>query len=240
MINKIISSISENYAFSFQDLMTYRTILDWKGVSRNIHIPWDDRYIDEFSGLLNFSWDGLAMNPSIKITNNFLHKYHDLIEWDYITDNPSIHWNVELLEEFKDDWAWESKEFCGNTGLSLNTKLPWNEYLIDKYTDRWFWGELSCNPSLPWSKELLNKYYDRWTWDGHFGLWGLSINPSPVVKELLTRYFPEKIDHKYFNKTTENHTQETSRSNPFDTIVMEYVKQYGIKKLICCINITSL
>lgn len=80
MTNKIISSISENYAFSFQDLMTYITILDWKGVSRNIHIPWDDRYIDEFSGLLNFSWDGLAMNPSIKITNNFLHKYHDLIE----------------------------------------------------------------------------------------------------------------------------------------------------------------
>lgn len=231
MTNKIISSISENYAFSFQDLMTYITILDWKGVSRNIHIPWDDRYIDEFSGLLNFSWDGLAMNPSIKITNNFLHKYHDLIEWDYITDNPSIHWNVELLKEFKDDWAWESKEFCGNTGLSLNTKLPWNEYLIDKYADRWFWGELSCNPSLPWSKELLNKYYDRWTWDGHFGLWGLSINPSPVVKELLTRYFPEKIDHKYFNKTTENHTQETSRSNPFDTIVMEYIKQYGIKNL---------
>lgn len=240
MINKIISSISENYAFSFQDLMTYRTILDWKGVSRNIHIPWDDRYIDEFSGLLNFSWDGLVMNPSIKITNNFLHKYHDLIEWDYITDNPSIHWNVELLEEFKDDWAWESKEFCGNTGLSLNTKLPWSEYLIDKYADRWFWGELSCNPSLPWSKELLHKYYDRWTWDGHFGLWGLSINPSPVVKELLTRYFPEKIDHKYFNKTTENHTQETSESNPFDTLVMEYVKQYGLKKLICCINITLL
>ena len=87
---------------------------------------------------------------------------------------------------------------------------------------------------------MLQKYYDRWTWDGHFGLWGLSINPSPVVKELPTRYFPEKIDYKYFNQITENHTQETFELNQFDILVMEYVKQYGLKKLICCINITSL
>ena len=34
--------------------------------------------------------------------------------------------------------------------------------------------------------------------------------------------------------------QETFESNQLNTLVMEYVKQYGLKKLICCINITSL
>jgi len=94
--------------------------------------------------------------------------------------------------------------------LSLNTRLPWDEHLIDKFADRWFWGELSSNPSLPWSKELLLKYYDRWTWDRHFGYWGLSINPSPIVKQLLIKYFPDKIDYEYFNKSTKVQPQEYS------------------------------
>lgn len=210
MIKNIIQSISRHYPFSIEELRKHKHILDWDGISCNKQIQWDDKLIEEFSNLLNFSWDGLAMNPSLQITRDFLHKFYDIIEWEYITDNPSIHWTVELLEEFKDDWAWESIEFCGNVGLSLNTKLPWDENLIDKYADRWFWGELSCNPSLPWSKQLLLKYYDRWTWDGHFGHWGLSINPSPVVKELLMKHFPDKIDHEYFNNSTKVHTEEYS------------------------------
>ncbi len=149
MIKKIISSISCNYPFSIGELRKYKHILDWGCISCNKKIIWNNELIEEFSNHLNFSWDGLAMNPSLHITKDFLLKFHDIIEWDYITDNPSIHWTVELLEEFQNDWAWESKEFCGNMGLSLNTKLPWDEKLIDKFADRWFWGELSCNPSLP-------------------------------------------------------------------------------------------
>lgn len=84
------------------------------------------------------------------------------------------------------------------------------------------------------------KYYDRWTWDGHFGLWGLSINPSPVVKELLLKHFPDKIDYKYFNNSTVVHKEEYIELNHLDALVMEYVKQYGLDKLFCCINITSL
>lgn len=116
-----------------------------------------------------------------------------------LTDNPNIPWSLELIEKYKDECAWESYEFAGNLGLSSNHFLPWSEELLDKYIDRWFWGELSSNPSLPWSFGLIRKYADRWTWDGHYGHWGLSINPSPIVKEILTTYYPERIDRKYCN-----------------------------------------
>lgn len=239
MINKIISSISKNHPFSIEELNSYRELVDWDSISCNTAIPWCDMYIDEFKDKLNFSWNGLAMNPSLPITRDFLIKFHDLFEWTYLTDNPAIPWSIELLEEFKEDWAWECIEFCGNTGLSLNRDLPWSEELIEKFEDKWFWGELSSNPSLPWSKDFLLKYKDRWTWDGHHGNWGLSINPSHVVRDLLTQYFPDRIDYKYFDKPMCFHNENINKE-PLDDILKEYINQYGLKKMMCCINITTL
>ena len=114
-----------------------------------------------------------------------------------LTDNPNIPWTIDLLEKYQDYWAWESYEFAGNYGLSSNIYLPWSIELIEKYKEKWFWGELSSNPSLPWSLELIKRYDNMWTWDGHYGHWGLSMNPSPIVKRILLEDFPERIDKKY-------------------------------------------
>lgn len=82
-------------------------------------------------------------------------------------------------------------------------------------------------------------YKDRWTWDGHHGNWGLSINPSPVVKNLLTQYFPDRIDYGYFDKPICIQDEEVC-NEPLDDMVKEYINQYGLKKMMCCINITTL
>lgn len=239
MINEIISSISQNYSFSLNELKKYEYVLDWNGISQNSQIKWNKTIIDEFSNKLNF--ECLSENHSIPIDRELLIKYRDRWSWQYLTDNPTIRWTIELLEDFKDKWEWESVEFCGNIGLSLNTHLPWTVELIDKFDSKWFWGELSCNPSLPWTKELLLRYYDKWVWDGHFGHWGLSVNPSPIVEQLLIKYFPEKIDYTCFNKEVPIYSIDSPIGiNELDRLVLDYVKEYGLEKLICCINITTL
>lgn len=69
MINKIFSSISKNHPFSIEELNSYMELVDRDSISCNTAIPWCDMYIDEFKDKLNFSWNGLAMNPSLPITN---------------------------------------------------------------------------------------------------------------------------------------------------------------------------
>ncbi|TGX80541.1 hypothetical protein E5358_12875 [Palleniella muris] len=81
MIKKIIQSISTNCSFSIEELKKYKYILDWDSISCNKQIQWTDELIEEFSDYLNFSWDGLAMNPSLPITRDFLAKFRNLIEY---------------------------------------------------------------------------------------------------------------------------------------------------------------
>lgn len=239
MITNIIRSLSENYPFNISELRRHQYILNWMYISRNTQIKWSEEIIDEFIDKL--SWVDLSQNPSIPINKNFFKKFEDRWQWQYLTDNPLIPWSSELLEEYANKWAWEKIEFCGNLGLSLNRYLPWSIELIEKFKDRWFWGELSCNPSLPWSKELILKYKDKWIWGGHYGYCGLSINPSPIVKQLLLEYFPDKIEYEYFDlNDIYDPNWDLRELSQLDKLVLEYTKEYGLEKLICCINITTL
>ena len=99
---------------------------------------------------------------------------------------------------------------------------------------------VKCGESVSF-KELILKYKDKWIWDGHYGLWGLSINPSPIVKQLLLEYFPDKIEYEYFDLNDRYDSTGDSRElSQLDKLVLDYTKEYGLEKLICCINITTL
>ena len=250
MINRIITSLSKYYPFSIEELRVNQFLLDWEAISQNRDIKWNDSIIEEFANKLNFSWDGLGMNPSLPLTRDFIKRFEKLWEWTYLTDNPAIEWSADLIEEFKEDWTWEICEFAGNVGLSLNRHLPWCIDLIDIFKDNWCWPELSCNPSLPWSKDLIERYRDHWEWGSFIDYGGLSNNPSPIVKNLLLKYYPERIDYKHFKP--ESNLTEYSNSfyddicssyktpNEIDSVLLEYCEQYGLSKLINCINITLL
>ena len=192
----VLETICKQFSWTIEQLTIFENYLLWDKISMNQNMIWSENIIDIFCERLDFDW-GLPRNNAILFTPQIIEKYKDKWDWMTLTDNPNIPWSFELIEKFKNEWAWETYEFAGNIGLSLNHYLPWSEELIDKYIDKWFWGELSSNPSLPWSLGLIRKYEDRWTWDGHYGLWGLSINPSPIVKKILTTYYPDRIECKY-------------------------------------------
>ncbi len=195
----VLELICQFYPWKEKQLEQYEGLLSWEYISKNEKIIWSEAIINRHSDKLDFGYWGLPMNNSMFINENIIEKYYDKWDWMILTDNPNIPWSLNLIEKYKEKWSWESYEFAGNIGLSSNRYLPWSEELIDKYKDKWFWGELSSNPSLPWSIELIRKYETLWTWDAHYGLWGLSLNPSPLVKEIMKVYYPERIDHEYFN-----------------------------------------
>lgn len=198
----VLKMICKFYPWQEKQLKQYEDLLSWEFISKNENIIWTEAVINRYSDRLDFGAWGLPMNKSMFFNENIIEKYYDKWDWMILTDNPNIPWSLNLIEKYKEEWAWESYEFAGNIGLSSNRYLPWSEELIDKYKDKWFWGELSSNPSLPWSLNLIRKYEDLWTWDAHYGHWGLSLNPSPLVKEIMKVYYPERIDQEYFDVKT--------------------------------------
>lgn len=192
----VLETICQQYSWNYEQLLQYKSYLLWDKLSMNRNMNWSEQIIDEFCNFLDFR--ALINNNAVLITPYLIEKHFEKWDWTYLADNPNIPWSIELMEKYVDHWSWESIEFAGNLGLSSNPYLPWSEDLLDLFKDKWFWGELSSNPSLPWSLGLIRKYEKLWTWDGHFGLWGLSVNPSPIVRNILLTYYPERIDKKYF------------------------------------------
>lgn len=206
----VLNSLSQFYPWSFKQLMQFQKFLSWEHLSKNEKIKWNLRMIDFFRELLDFGRSGgLSMNRSVPFTLELIDEYREKWDWTYLSDNPNIPWSIQILDKYQDLWAWESYEFAGNIGLSSNIYLPWDEQLIEKFKDKWFWGELSSNPALPWSLDLIKKYESLWTFDGHYGHWGLSVNPSPKVREILQTYYPERIDKEYCKPSLVCYYEET-------------------------------
>ena len=203
-----IDRLSLFYPWSKGELLRYGEYLNWSYISENESIEWNDDLIQSYDTKLFFETSngiypevcGLSANKAVPFTKQLITKYKDKWDWTALTDNPSIHWSEELLNEFHDYWAWEMFEFAGNIGLSRSENLPWSIGLIEKFKDKWFWGELSCNPALPWSSNLLELYKDKWEWGSHYGHGGLSMNPSPIVRNLLLTHHIEMIDWEFFCK----------------------------------------
>lgn len=221
----VLELICQFYPWKEKQLEQYEGLLSWEYISKNEKIIWSEAIINRHSDKLDFGYWGLPMNNSMFINENTIEKYYDKWDWMILTDNPNIPWSLNLIEKYKEKWSWESYEFAGNIGLSSNRYLPWSEELIDKYKDKWFWGELSSNPSLPWSIELIRKYEKLWTWDAHYGHWGLSLNPSPLVKEIMKVYYPERIDHEYFNMKEDLNEDDADADD--DIIISAIVKVFS-------------
>ena len=199
----VLNLVCQFYPWKEKQLKQYEKLLSWKYISKNENMVWTEAIISQHSENLDFGYWGLSMNKSMFFNEKIIDKYYDKWDWMILTDNPNMPWSISLIEKYKEKWAWESYEFAGNIGLSSNRNLPWSEKLIDRYKNRWCWEELSSNPSLPWSLEFVRKYEKMWTWDAHYGYWGMSLNPSPLVKEIMKVYYPERIDYKYYDKETE-------------------------------------
>lgn len=193
----VFHTICRYYPWNTEQLDNFINQLNWNEISINSNIKWSSKLIEKFENKLNFGDYGLTSNESIPFTPELIEKYKNKWDWTFLTDNSQIPWTIDLLEKYQDYWAWESYEFAGNLGLSLNRHLPWSIDILEKFKEKWFWGELSANPALPWNLELIKRFEDLWTWDGHYGYWGLSMNTSPIVKQILLEYYPEKIDKKY-------------------------------------------
>ena len=105
---------------------------------RILKILQDSKSIDSFINHIS------SCHP---LTENFIDKLKNRLNWDYLSSNHAISWTGNLIEKYKDKWNWK----C----LSSNIALPWSLNLIEQYKDKWDWFKISDNDSIPWSLDLI-------------------------------------------------------------------------------------
>ena len=124
--------VSRYYPLSEELIGRYTDFLDWKQLSENETILWNQVLIESFSKYWNWGEDN---------------SYH----WHGLSGSKVLPWGKTLINRFTNYWNWML--------LSHNKTLPWSEALIDYYYDRWHWRELSGNTTLPWSEAFINRYF---------------------------------------------------------------------------------
>lgn len=101
------------------------------------------------------AWENISRNYPLTVKMLMQHSID--LDWKKVSRNSYIHWDVDMLEQFRRSIDWEV--FSGNADNEILS-----EEVIEKFKDKWDWSELSGNPNLPLSYELIDKYIDRWDW----------------------------------------------------------------------------
>lgn len=97
------------------------------------------------------------------LSEKLIEKYKDNLDWGHngLTRNENILWSIELVEKYRNKWAWLS--------VLQNSKWPWDKIDLDKEFKKYYpktetWEVISRSKSLPWSIKFLKKYKEKWNW----------------------------------------------------------------------------
>jgi hypothetical protein len=102
------------------------------------------------------AWENISCNYPLTVKMLMQHSID--LDWKKVSRNSYIHWDVDMLEQFRRSIDWEV--FSGNADNEILS-----EEVIEKFKDNWDWAELSRNHNLPLTYGLIDKYTDRWDWD---------------------------------------------------------------------------
>jgi len=117
----------------------YRDRIDFKALSSNFHIEWDQSLTRNVAERLD--WGIFSCNPALKLTFNFLLHYRD--NW---------HWKNQFKYHRK-YWGW--REDC----LSKNPALLLDPIVMHEFEQELDWRGVGLNHSL-WAREELYLPYD--------------------------------------------------------------------------------
>lgn len=157
--------LSMYYPFSREDIRKYKQKLNWKDLSCNIYIDWDEELLLEFEELWDwgeitltiFGLKGLS-NPSM------VKKYLDkgLLVEALLDINDNIEWSKDMVFEY------------GYQNCFINSKISsffrWdfdkvNEVMSEmkkiEGVEESSFENLSCHVDIEWSDEIIDEYIDQ-------------------------------------------------------------------------------
>lgn len=187
---EFIEGFSYYYPIPEYLLTKYEDVWDWKILSRNRAINWNEGVLEKFKHNWNWKYNGLSNNESIPWSPELLKKFEKNLSWYHlgwqtkIINDPNIlamclpHWDEWRQEHLfttfgakfdKQNHAWVEKNFENWKGLnwkllSSYNGFPWTADFIRRHAEKLDWEELSWNSGLPWSMEFIYEHLNKWDW----------------------------------------------------------------------------
>ena len=198
------------YPLSNDQIVKFKSEVDWFALSRNEHRAWDKEFID--ANIEKWDWESLSANTALPWSIEFLKSFPDRFRGHVQTVNPALPWTKEFLLKYERFWNFSA--------LPLNDGIPWSQELVlhpkiinknlsyvngdDLWTESFLlenanvlpWSFLCSNPYINWSEDLINKLSPYWkkaekvTCDNMVSPWkGLSKNTAvPWNTRLIKKY----------------------------------------------------
>jgi len=165
--------------------------VDWKILSLNEFIPWNDAFIDQYENRWN--WENLSRNKSLCWSDGLLERYIDRWDWSNISLNRGLPWSADLIRKYEKNIHWDVLKVDENGYISKpvstvgwNMDIPWTNEMLIEYSHKLYLDVVAMNTQIPWDFkrfEILCKYG----------------NSTKLVfyNELLRDIFPEIFEEEH-------------------------------------------
>lgn len=178
------------------------------GDKLEIYIEDLDKFIVFFRKITNNSikynnLDGYLESYDKELSDEFVLKYSDILNFRSAQRKNQVHWNFELIDKLKDKLIWSylaSYDYLDWTHIQLHrykgyiskekkafsssSSIKWSEEILDSIIDIWDWTELSSNENVCWTEIMIDKYCKYLNFNK------LSINTKlEWNEELINKYY---------------------------------------------------
>lgn len=177
-------SLSKNSKIIFDDylIQKYQTKLDFKYLSGISNIKISSETIIEFKDL--WDWEKLVRNKSVKLDFTILDLQKDVIDWNFIIIHPYLKWTKEHIGKFSN--------YIFDANTNIEKKKTYGSYLESYCNELNHTGYFESNQNIIWDDELINYYKDSLNWKY------LSQNQSIFFNELQLQKYETYIDWDVF------------------------------------------
>lgn len=116
-----------------------------------------------------------------------IRKYQSILFWgaapeakySCLSTNVHLSWSRELLNEFIDQWCWES------ISEHIIGRCIWFNNILNEYEEQIHWKALSNNQHIKWTIPLLKQYEHKLNWQT---IPPYGSSSFEVTEELLSRF----------------------------------------------------
>jgi hypothetical protein len=157
--------------------------------------PFDEQELDKYSSLLN--WRYVSMNCNINWNQYLFKKFEDKIDINALSYCNSFPWTEEFIDNNIADLFYDisSEGEIEKTCFASNIGLPWSDEFIAKYAEHLDWMWLSMNESISFTIELIDKYADKWDFDSLE--FNSQIVNNPTLKSYLNIFYNRAVQENF-------------------------------------------
>ncbi len=238
-------------------IKTFSPYWHWKKLLNNESICWTKRTIEEFAIYIdNFTWEddyyehkkvnawnGLLLNPNLKIDLEYLTSSDFLFDWDLLALNEHFNFSSDVLEYIHDELCVliSHEESSHNAkfrnsffrNLSKNISVKWTYEILRKYKHLLEWNETSIVYSNGWIIKKLS-HLENFYFTGNFINEFSDVLDFDFLSSCVNVEWSKEILFKYMHLWNWKKLKKNNSviwDNAFDNIYEQYQLENNSKEL---------